>query len=156
MRQTFGSDAANLHAVLGPGIRGCCYEVQSELRYTFEGQFSYAQELFREGQESDEIRRKYPLLFLTARAPGHSQLPRKLFLDLAQANRRQLLEAGVPAQNVCDVALCTFCRSDLFFSHRRERGATGRMMAAVGIKPQGRGYRVSRAGKSSGDHDPPE
>ena len=137
MRRAFGSDPRNLRAAIGPGIRGCCYEVQAEVRDAFEGQFSYAQELFRESQESDAVRPKYPLLFLTARAPGHSQLPGKLFLDLARANSRQLLQAGVPAENILDLALCTSCCTDLFFSHRRERGVTGRMMAAVGIKPWG-------------------
>jgi polyphenol oxidase len=105
------------------------------VRDAFAGQFRYAPQLFRESQEIDEVRRKYPLLFLTARAPGHSRLPGKMFLDLAAANRRQLVAAGVPEENISDLALCTSCRTDLFFSHRRERGVTGRMMAAVGIKP---------------------
>jgi polyphenol oxidase len=135
MRRAFGSNARNLRAAIGPGIRDCCYEVQSEVRDAFAGQFRYAPQLFRESQEIDEVRRKYPLLFLTARAPGHSRLPGKMFLDLAAANRRQLVAAGVPEENISDLALCTSCRADLFFSHRRERGVTGRMMAAVGIKP---------------------
>jgi copper oxidase (laccase) domain-containing protein len=41
---------------------------------------------------------------------------------------------GVPAKNISDVGLCTSCRLDLFFSHRAEKGVTGRMMAAAGIK----------------------
>jgi len=61
-------------------------------------------------------------------------LPKKIFLDLAEANRRQLLAAGVPAKNISDLRLCTICRQDLFFSHRAENGVTGRMMAAVGIR----------------------
>ena len=36
----------------------------------------------------------------TARAPEHSELPKKIFLDLAEANRRQLLAAGLPAKNI--------------------------------------------------------
>ena len=85
----------------------------------------------------DEVRLRYPLLFLTARAPGHSHelLPRKIMLDLVEANRRQLLEAGVPANNITASPLCTACRTDLLFSHRAEKGAAGRMMAVIGIKP---------------------
>jgi copper oxidase (laccase) domain-containing protein len=73
-------------------------------------------------------------LFLTSRAPGHSELPKKIFLDLAEANRRQLLDAGVPAKNISDLGLCTSCHVDRFFSHRAEKGVTGRMMGVVGIK----------------------
>jgi YfiH family protein len=134
MRRWFSSQPKNLRAAIGPGIRGCCYEVGEEVRSIFEGQFSYAGELFRETKESDEIHLKYPLLFLTARAPGHSELPKKIFLDLAEANRRQLLAAGVPAKNISVSELCTACHPDLLFSHRAEKGHTGRMMGAAGIR----------------------
>jgi len=90
--------------------------------------------LFREVKESDPVREKYPLLFLTARAPGHSELPVKLFLDLVEANRRQLLDAGVLANNIEANAPCTACHTELLFSFRAEKGVTGRMMAAVGIR----------------------
>jgi YfiH family protein len=134
MHRQFGSRPADLKAAIGSGIRGCCYTVGAEVRDAFESQFSYADELFRETKERDEVHEKYPLLFLTARAPGHSELPRKIFLDLAKANRRQLMNAGVPARNISDLGLCTSCRTDLFFSHRAEKGVTGRMMAIAGIR----------------------
>jgi hypothetical protein len=134
MHRWFGSDPRDLKAAIGPGIRGCCYEVGPEVKATFEAQFSYGSALLRETKEQNEIHEKYPLLFLTARAPGHSELPKKIFLDLAEANRRQLIDAGVPAKNISDLGMCTSCRTDVFFSHRKEKGATGRMMAAVGIR----------------------
>ena len=134
MRKHFKSDPRNLVAAIGPGVQGCCYEVGEEVRTRFEAQFAYAASLFREVKESDPVREKYPLLFLTARAPGHGELPVKLFLDLVEANRRQLLDAGVMAKNIDATAPCTACHTDLFFSHRAEKGVTGRMMAAVGIK----------------------
>jgi YfiH family protein len=135
MRRNFGSRSAELKAAIGPGIRACCYEVGPEVREQFESQFTYGAELFREIKESDPIRDKYPLLFLSARPPGHSELPKKLFLDLAEANRRQLLSAGVAPRNISISPLCSSCRTDLLFSHRAEKGLTGRMMAAVGIRP---------------------
>ena len=134
MHRWFASDPGDLKAAIGPGIRGCCYEVGPEVRSAFEAQFIYGSELFRESKDRNEIHEKYPLLFLTSRAPGHSDLPKKIFLDLAEANRRQLLAAGIPAKNISDLGLCTLCRQDLFFSHRGEKGVTGRMMAAVGIR----------------------
>jgi YfiH family protein len=134
MRKYFKSDPRNLVAAIGPGVRGCCYEVGEEVRTKFETQFAYANSLFREVKESDPVREKYPLLFLTARAPGHSELPVKLFLDLVEANRRQLLDAGVLVKNIDTAAPCTACHPDLLFSFRAEKGVTGRMMAAAGIR----------------------
>jgi YfiH family protein len=134
MHRRFETRASDIKAAIGPGIRGCCYQVGPEVRAAFESQFGYGSALFRETKETDEIHEKYPLLFLTARAPGHSDLPKKIFLDLAEANRRQLLDAGVPAKSISDLGLCTSCRVDLFFSHRAEKGITGRMMTAVGIQ----------------------
>jgi purine-nucleoside/S-methyl-5'-thioadenosine phosphorylase / adenosine deaminase len=135
MRRHFGSNPADLKAAIGAGIRGCCYQVGPEVRNSFEAQFAYAAELFRETKETNEIHERYPLLFLTARAPGHSELPKKIFLDLGEANRRQLLGAGIPAGNISDLGQCTACNPETFFSHRAEKGITGRMMAVAGIKP---------------------
>jgi polyphenol oxidase len=135
MIRCFGTNPRHLKAAIGPGIRGCCYEVGEEVRSKFESQFSYAESLFREVKESDPVREKYPLLFLTARAPGHSDLPKKIFLDLVEANRRQLLSAGVSAKNIVASTLCTNCHTDLLFSYRAEKGKTGRLMAVAGIDP---------------------
>ena len=135
MQRCFASRPHDLWAAIGPGIQGCCYEVGEEVRTKFESQFAYAAKLFQEVKESDPVREKYPLLFLTARAPGHSHLPKRLFLDLVEANRQQLLAAGVAAKNIEVSRLCTSCRPDLLFSYRAEKGRTGRMMSVVGIRP---------------------
>jgi purine-nucleoside/S-methyl-5'-thioadenosine phosphorylase / adenosine deaminase len=135
MFRRFGTRPADLRAAIGPGVHGCCYNVGPEVRTQFESQFEYGSKLFREVEESDPVREKYPLLFLTARAPGHSVLPKKIFLDLVEANRRQLLATGVAAKHITASPLCTACRTDMLFSYRAEKGVTGRMMAAVGIRP---------------------
>ena len=134
MRRRFNTRPADLLAAIGPGIHACCYQVGQEVRDKFYSQFAYADKLFRTTKESDEIRERYPLLFLTARAPGHSELPNQIFLDLVEANRRQLLSAGVPPRNIYASELCTSCHTDVLFSHRAEKGVTGRMMAVVGIR----------------------
>jgi purine-nucleoside/S-methyl-5'-thioadenosine phosphorylase / adenosine deaminase len=136
MRRAFGTMPKDVRAAIGPGIHQCCYEVGPELRSQFEAQFAYGAELFSEIKDSDPIRDKYPLLFLTARAPGHSDLPKKIFLNLVEANRRQLVKAGVPARNIEASPLCTACRTDLLFSHRAEKGNTGRMLNVVAIRPE--------------------
>jgi len=135
MRRWFGSKPGDLEAAIGPGVHNCCYVVGEEVRDNFASQFAYGVELFHELKESDPVREKYPLLFLTARAPGHSKLPVNIFLDLVEANRRQLVDAGVPAKHIEASPLCTSCRTDLLFSYRAEKGVTGRLMGVVGIRP---------------------
>ena len=139
MRRHFGSDPRDLAAAIGPGIQGCCYEVGEEVRTRFESQFAYGASLFREEKQSDPVREKYPMLFLTARAPGHSELPVKLFLDLVEANRRQLIDAGVAMKNISASAPCTACHPEMLFSFRADKGVTGRQMGVAGIR--GRGLR---------------
>ncbi|MFZ3210394.1 MAG: peptidoglycan editing factor PgeF, partial [Terriglobales bacterium] len=118
MRLHFGSEPEDLRAAIGPGIASCCYAVGEEVRERFHAQFAYAGDLFREVTESDAVHERYPLLFLTARAPGHSDAGRIIYLDLREANRRQLLDAGLAQSNITALDFCTACRTDLFFSHR--------------------------------------
>jgi purine-nucleoside/S-methyl-5'-thioadenosine phosphorylase / adenosine deaminase len=134
MRLEFGSRPEDMVAVIGPGIGLCCYAVGEEVQQEFESQFPYAADLFREVDDSDPIKEKYPLLFLTARAPGHSNLGPSLHLDLTEANRRQLLSAGLRSSAVHLVKECTGCHTERFFSHRTEQGFTGRMMSVIGIR----------------------
>ncbi len=138
MRLEYGSRPADLMAAVGPAIGSCCYAVGEEIQHEFESQFAYAPELFSEVYDSDPVRDRYPLLFLTARAPGHSNIGPQIHLDLAEANRRQLLDAGVPSQQITMLGECTACTRDdhgerRYFSHRAERGFAGRMLSAIGI-----------------------
>ena len=134
MRLRYGSDPAKLLAAIGPGIGPCCYAVGEEVVSEFTSQFAYAPKLFREVYDLDPIKEKYPMLFLTARAPGHSNLGPQTHLDLWQANRRQLLDAGLKPKNIWLAEECTACSTDKYFSHRAERGFTGRLMSVVGLR----------------------
>jgi YfiH family protein len=138
MRRRYGTDPKKLIAVIGPGIHACCYVVGEELREQFQSQFPYGAQLFYEVSDADPVRRKYPLLFMNARAPGHGDLGPELHLDLVKANVRQLGEGGVQQENIEVVDLCTSCRKELLFSHRAERGKTGRMLAVIAIKRERR------------------
>jgi len=139
MRLRYGSKPKDLIAAIGPAIGSCCFAVGEEVQWEFESQFAYAPELFSEVYDSDPVREKYPLLFMTARAPGHSNIGPQLHLDLFEANRRQLIDAGLSAKNIHVVGECTACTYTRdgrrkYFSHRAEHGFTGRMMGVVGIK----------------------
>ncbi|HYX68752.1 MAG TPA: peptidoglycan editing factor PgeF [Terriglobales bacterium] len=135
LRREYGSDPGDIVAAIGPGIAACCYPVGDEVRDAFDSQFAYAPELFHEVMEHNELKERYPLLFLTARAPGHHPLGRKLHLDMAMAAQRQLLDTGVPHKRIFATGKCTSCHNDLLFSHRKEKGVTGRQVGAIGMKP---------------------
>jgi YfiH family protein len=135
MRLQFGSRPEDLIAAIGPGIGPCCYSVGEEVLSSFESQFTYARELFREVYDSDPVRTRYPLLFMTQRAPGHLIQGPSLHLNLVEANRRQLLAAGLKPRAIHLVGGCTSCHRELFFSHRASEGYAGRMMSAIGIRP---------------------
>ncbi len=133
MRLRYGSRPADIQALLGPGIGPESYAVSEDLRHDFESQFQYAPQLFHDVYDSDPVREKYPLLFLTARAPGHSPIGPQLHLDLWQANRLQLLDAGLSASNIEVLGLDTAADTGRFFSHRAEDGFTGRMLGVIGL-----------------------
>lgn len=57
----------------------------------------------------------------------------KWLVDLKAANRQQLLAAGLKPENIEVSEYCTVENNDLFFSHRKEKGRTGRMMVVIGI-----------------------
>jgi YfiH family protein len=58
----------------------------------------------------------------------------KYFVDLKSANKNQGLLAGIPENNIEVSELCTFCEENQFFSHRRDKGDTGRMIAVIRMK----------------------
>ncbi|WP_114210702.1 peptidoglycan editing factor PgeF [Acidisarcina polymorpha] len=107
MGTEFGSVPEDLTAAIGPGIGKCCFQVGAEVKRHFAAKFSYAEALF---SWSDGLK-----------------------LDLVEANRQQLLAAGVRAEEIHNLTECTRCRTDRFFSYRAEHGTTGRMMAAIGM-----------------------
>lgn len=118
MRREFDSRPEGLHAAIGPSIGPCCYTVGEEVRDQFGMEFPYAAELF------DVIE-----------APDGAQHRR---VNLWEANRRQLLNAGIPAEQIALVGECTSCAVDAsgqrkYFSHRAEAGRTGRMLNVIGI-----------------------
>ena len=108
----FGSDPGDMVGAVGPSIGACCYAVGEEVRERFGARFSYAAEMFSEREDG-------------------------LHVDLAEANRRQLLGAGLPDTAVVVVGECTACSRvegrRKYFSHRAESGFTGRAMGMIGI-----------------------
>lgn len=118
MHAEYGTRPESLVAAIGPCIGECCYTVGAEVRQEFEAAFGYGAELFVQGEEGAGMR-----------------------LDLKEANRRQLLEAGLEEGEIEVMPECTACGVGRFFSYRAEAGKTGRMMAVIAARA---GSRVGR------------
>lgn len=103
----FGSRPRDIWAAIGPGIGPCCFEVGPEVATRFTTVF-----------------------------PERRDLDRKTHLDLAEANRRQLLAAGIPDSQIELSGLCTVCRPEEFYSFRRDKEQAGRMLSAIGLNPE--------------------
>jgi purine-nucleoside/S-methyl-5'-thioadenosine phosphorylase / adenosine deaminase len=110
MRAAFGSRAADLVAAIGPAIGSCCYEVGPDVV----GAFAAA------GHERYLIDR----WFMAPR-------DRRMRLDVAGANRDQLILAGVREENIHACGLCTAMHLDVLTSYRAEKKAAGRIAAAI-------------------------
>jgi len=123
MAEQFGSDPADLVAAVGPCIGPCCYEVGEEVIAAVGAAFAEAETLLR--RPTDDGR---PLQEEGQRATGGHR-----FFDLPQANYVNLANAGV--RNIEMSGLCTACRTDLFFSHRAEKGRTGRFGTVFALAP---------------------
>lgn len=102
-----GGEPAGLRAGIGPSIGPCCFEVGEDVVDAF--------------PDADG-----------AHAPGPRGRPH---LDLWELNRRQLVAAGVPAENIEVAGLCTRCHPDVYFSHRALGYPAGRFGAAIGLLP---------------------
>jgi hypothetical protein len=90
--------AGEVSAAISPHLGPCCFEVGPDVVEAFRGRFCAP----RSGDR-------------------HS-------LDLGSALRAELEGAGVPAGRIQPDRRCTGCEQDVFFSHRRDRGSTGRMV----------------------------
>ncbi len=102
LQSRFGVNPADLRAAIGPCIGLCCFEVGDEVAAQFES-----------APFGDVVDRRGPTPHV----------------DLTAANVALLRAAGIPTRQIDLLGRCTACNEALFFSHRRDRGVTGRPLA---------------------------
>jgi len=111
LQSDFGARPQEMRAAVGPAANCCCYEVGADVISIFKERFADSDKLF------------------TATSDGHARI------DLHQANRAQLIEAGLSSERIHLAPLCTMDRNELFFSYRQEKhkhGRVGRLMSVIG------------------------
>lgn len=107
MKSDYNTNPQDCLIGIGPSIGQCCYEVDeavvSKLRHEFASDWSN---------------------FVIP----HGE---RWMLNLWKVNQAQLLEAGANMQNIVTSGVCTSCNNALFYSHRTEKGKTGRLGAVI-------------------------
>lgn len=110
LQQEYESEAGKVQIFIGPGIGPCCFEIQPDLAMKVNAEFSSLHDIITYSDKG----------FYT--------------WNLQETNRQLLMAAGVEASQISTCGLCTACQPDIFYSHRREKGRTGRMGALIGIQ----------------------
>jgi YfiH family protein len=110
MVRQLGCHPEDIMAVIGPAIGPCCYEVGQDVMTAAARALPEAESLF-------------------SRRNGNTD---RAYFDMWAANQRQLAASGV--EQIIQSGLCTACRTDLFFSHRAEKGCTGRFGVIIGLE----------------------
>lgn len=105
MQNLYGTNAADLKMFVGTRIRGCCYELPTEMAAEF-AIYGGA---------------------VTARE-------NKSYLDIGNVLRIQAKNIGIKDENIEIEPSCSSCESEKFFSYRAENGKCGRMLTAIGLK----------------------
>ena len=112
MKESFGTDPADVVCAIGPNISVCCYEVDKPC----------ADEFYALGLDSDR--------FVFPKEGG------KYMVDMLECNRQILVESGVKPENITFSDICTQHNSNLLWSHRATKGDRGLMCAMLRINPE--------------------
>ena len=103
MKSNFGSSAENLICCIGPSIGPCCFEIQEDIQHKFE---KISPKLIKKRDD-------------------------KIYVDIFECNKINLLESGVKEENIFISDLCTKCNHELLFSYRQQGKIHGNMAAMI-------------------------
>lgn len=111
MVKDYGCEKKNILCGIGPCIGGCCYQVDDAVKDVFDNSFGFSKDYFKNDNENG-----------------------KYLFDLQGINKKILLEAGIPQNNIETADLCTKCNSDLFYSHRVMGDSRGSLAAIMELR----------------------
>lgn len=107
MKSQYACRAQDIQIALGPSIRRCCYEVDNRV-------IEPMANIFGRHVFTPRVHR-----------------PQHALLSLQDAIRQDALKVGILPRNIEDTGICTSCRSDEVFSHRKDGGRTGRLVGIL-------------------------
>ncbi|GGD70894.1 peptidoglycan editing factor PgeF [Paenibacillus nasutitermitis] len=122
MADGYGCLAGDIKTAIGPSIGDCCYEVDQTV-------LSRVEPLVRELEQA---------LGTDAKQVIHDAVNGRARINLKEINRQIMIKAGILPMSIELSEWCTGCSTELFFSHRMEGGATGRMVSWIGMRGEGK------------------
>jgi len=105
LKHQLKTEMAHLLAAIGPGLQKECFEVRKDVGALFD------EEYLLPHQDSD-----------------------KKYLDLFRVIMDRLVNQGIRPENIDAIPACTMCSQDKFYSYRRDKNTSGRMMGIIGIR----------------------
>lgn len=112
MKKAFGTSPGDVYAAIGPSICGSCYEVSEDVACAFQAGFPESwMKFLKKGKREGKYQ-----------------------LDLWEANRTVLTDAGILFSNIEVTDLCTCCNSSYLFSHRASGGKRGNLAACMELR----------------------
>lgn len=109
MVEMYGCDKKDILAGIGPSIGKCCFEVDYPVVSEFEKSLPFSESyIFKDIEKEDKYK-----------------------IDLRGVIRESLIYSGIDGGNIETADLCTKCRGDLFFSHRRMGSERGSMAGLI-------------------------
>ena len=130
MKENYGTDPEDVRAGIAPSICRACYEISRDVAEVFAAAFA--------GREAE-------ILTSPLQEPGNRPVEEilaegapedKFHLDLWEANRIILEEAGVRPDHISVTDVCTCCNPNLLFSHRATQGKRGNLGAFLMLAPE--------------------
>ena len=106
MKEEFGSEPEDILVAIGPSIGVCHFEVGDEVAKIFREKF---------GESVLEKHEKY-------------------HVNMQKAIKMGLLQGGILPENIITANICTYCNSELLFSHRKTNGKRGVMAAIMELR----------------------
>lgn len=114
MINEYGSNPSDIICCICPSIRGCCFEVEEDVKNLFYEKYKYLEsEIIKNGEIKD----------------GRS----KYYIDTVKINKELLRKIGLKEENIIDSGICTKCHLDIFHSYRADGEKSGRNAALIGI-----------------------
>ena len=110
MREEYGTDPGDIYSAIGPSICQDCYEVSEDVIQEFRTAFG---------------RKDWDVLF-------YRKENGKYQLNLWEANRIIMQEAGIREEHISMPGICTCCNPEFLFSHRASHGKRGNLGAFLG------------------------
>ena len=113
LKKEYKCKVEDMLCVIGPTIRNCHFEVDTDVKEIFYKQFKYMKNIDNIIKENKKTGKSY--------------------IDTVMINKNLMLENGILSENIIDCNICTVCNSNIMHSYRKDGKDAGRNTAILGL-----------------------